>query len=74
MVMTAKLEQALVAVSDLPAERQDELAELLLSAAMPTIDYTSPELETAIDDGLAQAEAGNFALSSEVEAVFAKHR
>jgi hypothetical protein len=72
--MTPKLEQAIAAVSVLPAERQDELADVLLSAALPVIDYSSPELEAAIDESLVEAGSDGYATSSEVEAVFAKHR
>jgi predicted transcriptional regulator len=70
--MTKLLEQALKAVRQLPAATQDEIARAMLHLA------SSPDEPEAIDpahlsavlEGLAQAERGEFATDAEVEAAF----
>lgn len=74
MGMTTKLEQVFMAMSALPAERQDELADLLEGVALPTIDYSSDAMEASIDEGLAQAQSGTFSSPADIEAVFSKYR
>lgn len=71
--MNQRLKHALTALERLPAERQDELAaalEVLAAAPLPH----SPGLLDAIDEGLADAEAGRFASGEEVSAFFARMR
>jgi len=73
--MTRLLKQAVEAVSTLPADRQDELARVLLQLAgveQPPYVLT-PEEEADIDASLAEAERGEFATEEEVRAMWAKH-
>lgn len=55
--MTTKVEQAFSALSNLPVERQEEIADAILSAAMPTVEWPD-EVEVAVDEGLADLAAG----------------
>ena len=71
--MTEKLDQAIAAVRRLPPERQDEIAELLEAVATEAAGY-APDQLFAIDEGLADAEAGRFADASDIEAIFARFR
>ncbi len=73
--MTRLLKQAVETVSALPAERQDELARVLLQLAgveQPPYALT-PEEAADIDASLAEAERGEFATDEEVRAMWAKH-
>jgi hypothetical protein len=73
--MTRLLEQAVEAVSALPDETQDDLAQILLQLAgvdQPPYELT-PEEAADIDASLAEAERGEFATDEEVRAVWAKH-
>jgi hypothetical protein len=73
--MSDLMEKALAAVGRWPASRQDEAAELLLALDRLGATYTaSPEELAAIDEGLAQAERGEFASDAEVEAAFQRFR
>ena len=71
---STKLDTAIAAVRDLPEARQDELADAILAAAN-TADrsYTPAQLQ-AIDEGIADAEAGRFASEEDVERLFARFR
>ncbi len=72
--MSSKLEQALDALRKLPEERQDELAEALyLGAQTTTENHTAAQL-AAIDEGIADAEAGRFASDQEVAVLLARFR
>jgi predicted transcriptional regulator len=73
--MTRLLKQAVEAVSTLPADRQDELARVLLQlAGVEQRPYElTPEEEADIDASLAEAERGEFATDEEVRAMWAKH-
>ena len=73
--MTRLLEQAVVVVSALPDEAQDELARILLQLAgvdLPPYELTSDEAAD-LDVSLAEAANGEFATDEEVRAVWAKH-
>lgn len=73
--MTRLLKQAVETVSALPADRQDELARVLLQLAgveQPPYELT-PEEEADISASLAEAERGEFATDEEVRAMWAKH-
>lgn len=71
---STKLDTAIAAVRDLPEARQDELAEAILAAAdVSEQSYTLAQLQ-AIDEGLADAEAGRFASDEDVERLFARFR
>jgi hypothetical protein len=73
--MTDLLEQALQAVRQWPAERQNEAAKLLLAldSLGPTYVGSAEEL-AAIDEALAQADRGEFATDAEVAEAFARFR
>ena len=62
--MTKRMEQAIEALGRLPVERQDEPAEYVLTL----------EERQAVEEGLAQADAGRFVDATVVEALFFKHR
>ncbi len=73
--MTSLFKQAVETVSALPADRQDELARVLLQLAgveQPPYLLT-PEEEADINVSLAEAERGEFATDEEVRAMWAKH-
>ena len=71
---STKLDTAIAAVRDLPEQRQDELADAILAAAdVSEQSYTPAQLQ-AIDEGLADAEAGRFASEEDVERLFARFR
>jgi predicted transcriptional regulator len=73
--MTDLMEKALAAISRWPAARQDEAAELLLVLDRLGDTYAASADElAAIDEGLAQAERGEFATDAEIEAAFARFR
>lgn len=72
--MTKLLEEAIKAIRQLPEERQNELAELLVAATKEGGREYSQEQIEAIDAGLADAEAGRFATDEEVSALFSKYR
>jgi hypothetical protein len=74
--MTELLELAVEAARSLPAERQDEIARLVLqwagNEAQPV--YTlSREEEASFAQSLAQAARGEFATDAQVRAIWAKH-
>lgn len=69
-IMTSKIDEAIRQVRTLPQERQDEIADVL--SAMSAEVATTPEILTAIDEGIADAEAGRFAEPEAVAALFAR--
>jgi hypothetical protein len=73
--MTRLLKEAIETVSALPADRQDELARILLQLAgveQPPYELT-PEEQADINSSLAEAERGELATDEEVRAMWAKH-
>lgn len=70
--MTQLLEKAVERLSLLPDERQNELARMLIDVAAQDIHpYTfTPEEHIAVEEGLAQAERGEFATDAEVAAMW----
>jgi predicted transcriptional regulator len=73
--MTDLLEKALAAMGRWPASRQDEAAEMLLALDRLGATYTASADElAAIDEGLAQAQRGEFASDAEVDAAFRRFR
>jgi hypothetical protein len=74
--MTELLERAVAAARSLPADRQDEIARLVLQLArnedLPAIQLT-PEDEASFDESFAQATRGEFASDEQVQAIWAKH-
>ena len=72
--MTKMMEKAIKAIRGLPEDRQDELAEAMLAVAeMPAGGYSAEQL-AAIDEGIADAQAGRFASDEDVERLFARYR
>jgi predicted transcriptional regulator len=73
--MTKLLEQAISKVRELSAEKQDQLALLLLSMADDDEDVGELDEETraAIQEGLEQARRGEFASDEEVAALWKRH-
>ena len=73
--MTMRLEEAIDAVRKLPEARQEELAEAieLMLKQPPSMDYTS-EQNRAIEEGIADADAGRFATEEELERTFSRFR
>ena len=68
------MEKAIQAIRRLPADRQDELAEAMLAAAeTPPVEYSAEQL-AAIDEGMADADAGRFASDEDVKSLFARFR
>jgi predicted transcriptional regulator len=70
--MTKLLEQAVEAVRALSAEEQNHIAQamLRLAALEEELEEIDPAHLPAVMEGLAQAEAGQFATDEEVEAAF----
>jgi len=68
--MEPELEEALQAVTDLPPERQRELADLIQWVVRQDSPADIAELRAAIDEGLADADAGRFVSDTEVERLF----
>lgn len=74
--LSKRMQQALEAVSNVSAERQDLLAaelmeRLRLLEQPPT--RLSPEEQAELEAALAAAQRGEFASDAEVEAMYAKH-
>lgn len=74
-IMTKLLEQAINSVRDLPADRQDALAKLLLQFAgvEQAMLELSPEQAASFDQSLAEAERGPFATDEQIRAIWTKH-
>jgi hypothetical protein len=75
--MTKLLDEAIERVRTWPADRQKEIAELLLALdgdERGEADADDPGLEADLDAALAEVEQGKFADPKDVEAFFAKHR
>jgi predicted transcriptional regulator len=72
--MTKLLEQAIAKLRELPEQEQDALAVALLSVAGGHADIAlDDETRTAIHEGLAQAERGEFVPDEEIEALWKRH-
>jgi predicted transcriptional regulator len=73
--MTKLLEQAIEAARKLTEAEQDELAEMLLAS----LDHSSEPFQldddarAAIEEGLAEAERGEFVPDEEMEEFFRRH-
>jgi predicted transcriptional regulator len=72
--MTTLLDKAIEAIRRLPAERQDELAQAILEASEPSSDGYSADQLAAIDEGIADADAGRFMSDHDLEQFFARYR
>ncbi|MEM9839498.1 MAG: transcriptional regulator [Pseudomonadota bacterium] len=71
--MNTKLQQVLGELERLPLDRQEELAEALSALAAAPSSYTAEQL-AAVDEGIADADAGRFAADEEIASVFARYR
>ncbi len=73
--MTKLLDQAIAKVRSLPEADQDEAAEVLLwtieTRNAPVL--LDDDTRAAIDDGLAQAQRGEFATDAEIAALWKRH-
>jgi hypothetical protein len=74
--MTDLLEQAIASLRELPESVQDEAAELLLVFAAKHLPPEALDRETraAIEEGIAQANRGEFVSDEEMAAFFSRHR
>ena len=70
--MTKLLEKAIKKLSQLPEERQNELARMLIDVAASDLSpyQLTDEERAAVEEGLAQAERGEFATDEEVAAMW----
>lgn len=68
------MDKAIKAIAKLPAERQDQLAEMLIGLTETTPYKLSSDEQQAIDEGRADVEAGRVASDAEVAATFARLR
>ena len=73
--MTKLLEEAIKKVRELPADEQDEAAEMLLSVASRKAGLVPLDDETgaAIREGRAQARRGEFVSDTDMDAFFKRH-
>lgn len=72
--MENTLEKAVAALRSLPPERQEELAAAVVAAANAQVrPYTVAE-NAAIDEGLADADAGRFVTDDQLAATFARFK
>lgn len=72
--MTKMMEKAIEALKRLPDERQEELAQYILSLAGSEPVHLSDEERVAIARGRAAADTGNFATDDEVAAISSRLR
>lgn len=68
-----KIEQALATFPTLAREQQETIADFIIGAALPVIEFGDEE-RMKIDAGIAAAEVGDFASDKAVEEVFARFR
>lgn len=71
--MSTIVDKAVAALRKLPEDRQTEIAEVVLAAAETPEILTSAE-KVALEDGLADANAGRFASDAEVKTAFDRLR
>jgi predicted transcriptional regulator len=66
--MTKLMQEAMEKLSQLPEGRQNELAEMLIDVAASDLSpyQLSPEERAAVQEGIAQADRGEFATDEEV--------
>ena len=68
-----KVEQALAIIPILEREQQETIADFMIGAALPVIEFGDEEL-AKIDAGIAAAAANDFASDADVEKVYARFR
>ena len=72
--MTKLMDKAIEAVSKLPEDRQDALAEALLNLADRSVYELSAAEREAVEEGLADVEAGRVIGEEEITALFTRFR
>lgn len=74
--MNVRLKKILSLAEEWSEDERDRLAQVALEieARRHGVYHPTEEELKAIDEGLADAERGNFASAEEVEAIFAKYR
>jgi hypothetical protein len=72
--MTDLMEKAIASVRSWPARQQDEAAEIPLDRLGADPYVASDDELLAIDEALAQIEAGEYATNSEIEAAYSRFR
>lgn len=75
--MTKLLDRAIEAAKELPAEMQDEIAEILLSVMGKDdgdVYQLTPEEEADLEEADREIERGEIATEEEVRAMWAKYR
>jgi predicted transcriptional regulator len=73
--MNKRLETLLERVSTWPEEAQDELAQIIIEIEQQRLDvyHLSDEERAAVEEGLAQADRGEFVSDEEMAAFFKRH-
>ena len=73
--MTKMLEEAIKKVRELPEAEQNEAAEMLLSVAAKNDEpvHLDDETRAAVQEGLEQAERGEFVSNEDMAAFFRRH-
>ena len=73
--MTKMLEEAIKKVRELPEAEQNEAAEMLLSVAAKNDEpvHLDDETRAAVQEGLEQAERGEFVSDEDMAAFFRRH-
>jgi hypothetical protein len=74
-VMTELLDRAIEIARALPAQSQDEIAQLILDLTSndeETAESLSPDDEASFDESIAQDERGEFVSDKDVQAFWAK--
>ena len=70
--MTTRLERAFEAARRLPADRQEEIAEVVEAAVQEPAYMLTPNQVKELEEAIKEADAGNFATAEEVEELFAR--
>lgn len=74
LLMTTKLAEVMNKLSNLPIDRQNELAPVIASLAENVTQVHSEDQLRAIDEGLADAKAGQFVKAEEITELFSRFR
>ncbi len=72
--MIKLMEKAIKALKGLPEDRQEELAGYILHAVEEPIMKLTDAERAAVQEGLAAADAGDFATDEEIEAISGRLR
>lgn len=71
--MSDLVERALAALRELPPERQEEIAKMVLFYVVQPVVQLTPEEDEALELSEAAAARGEFATDEEIRAIWAKH-